>query len=411
MRCQVLLAMLVTLSSLPGSSLPCFGQGAKSNTLTAAEVAAGWIQLFDGETTFGWQIRGDAKVVDGTLAMVAAEPATFVSSTAKFGDFELRFQYRQDNPPDKNGVTTSASVVVRQTGGSAAGSLPGSSENMRGWNEVVLRVEGPEAHLKYSGPGGVKGRFGGFGGMRFKTVGSGPRLVEFQCHKGTTLAVKDVKLKPLGVKSIFNGTDLTGWKEHPGKKSKFTVTDKGEINVKDGPGDLQSEGQWAHFILQLDCISHGKHLNSGVFFRCRPGDYQQGYEAQIRNQFTVEATQEYKLDEYDPQTNKKTGEKKIKSTAVDFGTGAIYRRMPARREVAKDNEWFTMTVFAQGRHLATWVNGVQVVDWTDHRPLSDNARTGCRLEAGNISFQGHDPTTNLSFRNIRIVELPNEGKK
>ena len=74
--------------------------------------------------------------------------------------------------------------------------------------------------------------------------------------------------------------------------------------------------------------------------------------------------------------------------------------------VAKDGEWFTMTVVAQGNHLATWVNGVQQVDWTDNRPLKDNAREGCRLGKGAISFQGHDPTTDLSFRNIRLAELP-----
>ena len=65
-----------------------------------------------------------------------------------------------------------------------------------------------------------------------------------------------------------------------------------------------------------------------------------------------------------------------------------------------------MTVVAQGRHLATWVNGVQVTDWDDHRPLNDNARNGCCLNAGPISIQGHDPTTDLSFRNFRIAELP-----
>jgi hypothetical protein len=46
-----------------------------------------------------------------------------------------------------------------------------------------------------------------------------------------------------------------------------------------------------------------------------------------------------------------------------------------------------------------------VTDWTDNRPLNDNARNGCKLDAGNLSLQGHDPTTNLDFRNIRIVDL------
>jgi hypothetical protein len=68
-------------------------------------------------------------------------------------------------------------------------------------------------------------------------------------------------------------------------------------------------------------------------------------------------------------------------------------------------------VAAQGRHLATWVNGFQETDWTDNRPEKDNARNGCRLAAGPISLQGHDPTTDLSFRNFRIQELAPEGKK
>ncbi len=67
---------------------------------------------------------------------------------------------------------------------------------------------------------------------------------------------------------------------------------------------------------------------------------------------------------------------------------------------------------AQGRHIATWVNGVQTVDWADNRPLWDNARNGCRLEGGPISLQGHDPTTDLSFRNLRIADLtPRKGSE
>ena len=74
--------------------------------------------------------------------------------------------------------------------------------------------------------------------------------------------------------------------------------------------------------------------------------------------------------------------------------------------MSDDNEWFTMTVIAQGRYIATWVNGYQTVDWTDERPANDNPRNGYRAAKGTLSLQGHDPTTDLLFRNIRIVELP-----
>jgi hypothetical protein len=222
-----------------------------------------------------------------------------------------------------------------------------------------------------------------------------------------------VKFTPANGKSLFNGKDLTGWKVFKGtarqSKSKYTVTREGWLNVKDGPGDIQTEKVFADFVLQLECISNGKHLNSGIFFRAIPGQYWAGYECQIRNEFK-DKPQKYTVEEYDPSTHKLVGKKTVMSPAFDWGTGAIYRRMPARKQVARDNEWFTLTVVARGRHLATWVNGIQQVDWTDNRPDDPNPRKGYRDAAGAISIQGHDKTTDLSFRNLRIAELPRAKK-
>jgi hypothetical protein len=46
-----------------------------------------------------------------------------------------------------------------------------------------------------------------------------------------------------------------------------------------------------------------------------------------------------------------------------------------------------------------------VTDWTDDRKEDDNARNGFKKGKGALSIQGHDPTTDLSFRNIRIQSL------
>src|SRR5262249_14213160 len=119
---------------------------------------------------------------------------------------------------------------------------------------------------------------------------------------GNGVVFRNIRLKPIGTQPLFNGKDLTGWKKFPGRKSTFSVTKEGWLNIKNGPGDLQTVGQWDDFVLQLDCISNGKHLNSGVFFRCKPGEYQQGYEAQIHNQFTEKPTHEYTIEDYDPKT-------------------------------------------------------------------------------------------------------------
>ncbi len=96
---------------------------------------------------------------------------------------------------------------------------------------------------------------------------------------------------------------------------------------------------------------------------------------------------------------------------VDIGTGGIYNRQPARKVVSNDREWYTMTVIAHGTHMATWVNGYQVTDFTDTAPIRDNARKGAKVAKGPISLQGHDPTTDLSFKNIRIAELPKAEEK
>jgi hypothetical protein len=64
-----------------------------------------------------------------------------------------------------------------------------------------------------------------------------------------------------------------------------------------------------------------------------------------------------------------------------------------------------MTLVADGPQMAAWVNGYQVSDWTDTRPAHNNPRNGLRLAPGTIMLQGHDPTTDLSFRNLQISEI------
>ena len=151
--------------------------------------------------------------------------------------------------------------------------------------------------------------------------------------------------------------------------------------MKNGRGLLETAGTYDNFALQFECFSNGKALNSGVFFRCIPGEFNNGYECQIQNGY-------------------KDGDR---TKPQDCGTGGFYRRQDARRVVADDFQWFPMTLVASGPHMAAWVNGIQVSDWTDERKPDPNPRKGLRLEAGTLQLQGHDPTTDLSFRNLRIA--------
>jgi len=344
----------------------------KPNTLTAEEQAAGWLLLFDGETTFGWHIAGsDVQVANGMLIVGGKEPA-IAATTTSFAGGEWRFQYRQV------GTERDAQAQVK---GASRGLV--SLKDTTKWINAFIRVENGKLQRAFETSRDEPTKW-------YDDTGDSKRIdpLRFVTAANSNLEIRNVKFKPLGAAPLFNGKNLDGWKLYTGddkrQKSKFTVTKEGWLNVQNGPGDLQTEGQWADFVLQLDCISNGEHLNSGIFFRCLPGQYQQGYEAQIRNQWM--------------------GDDRTKP--VDFGTGAIYRRQPARKVVSSDREWFTMTLIVHGNHMATWVNGYQVTDFTDTREKNENARNGSKTGKGAISIQGHDPTTNLSFRNIRLAEYP-----
>ncbi|HYT92029.1 MAG TPA: DUF1080 domain-containing protein [Gemmataceae bacterium] len=375
MRCLICATVLCLLPAATRAG------DAKANTLTPAEVAEGWLLLFDGKTTFGWSVDGEGAVEKGALAF-GGKRITAGALTTRFSSFEMRAECRCEGAEQ-------ARVVIKRGFASTPQVIP-RVEGATGWDTLTVRVDFDPTQKKETSTITFVSASGNNTSNNNSSVDgvSGSASLRFEAPGGTKLRLRNVKLRPTEMKSIFNGKNLTGWKEFSGKKSKFTVNAKGELNVKNGPGDLQTDGKWDNFVLQLECISNGKHLNSGVFFRCRAGEYQNGYEAQIQNGYK--------------------GDDRTKPT--DFGTGAIYRRVPARMVVPNDHEWFTMTVVADGKHLSTWVNGIQVVDWTDDRPLDDNARKGCCLNAGHISLQGHDPTTDLSFRNIRIVELKDEKK-
>jgi hypothetical protein len=369
----------------------------KPNTLTPKEAAEGWILLFDGETAFGWD--GEAKVDQGALVIGGAKDVR-LRLTSAFDQCVLEGEWRLEG--------SAASATWSDRGRIEFGEV----NDGPAWGRLSLTVKERSVDKLVEG-GAKKSRtrvIDAFRGEMLPRTPMPPTQPTFNVRAGSKLFLRNLKLKPTNMTSLFNGKDLAGWKKYTadGKrvKTEFSVTDQGWLHLKNGPGDIQTEGRYDDFVLQLECRTNGKQLNSGVFFRCIPGDYQNGYEAQIHNGFDADKPKEYAVEEFDPKTNELKEKKKVKSSATDYGTGAIYRRVPARRQAAKDNEWFTMTVAAQGRHIATWVNGVQTVDWTDNRPLNDNPRNGCRLEKGGISLQGHDPTTDIDFRNIRIAEVP-----
>jgi hypothetical protein len=194
----------------------------------------------------------------------------------------------------------------------------------------------------------------------------------------------------MGLSSILPAADLNGWarvahpRPRPGSTPPVWRVESGALRVSGGPGGLEYKGaRYGDLMLQVRAKARARHANGGVFFRSEPGQYLLGYEAQIYN----------RCEGGDP------------ARPSVYATGAIDDRQNARRLVSRDFEPFVLTVIARGPHLATWVNGHQVTDWTDARPPNDNPRQGRRIEPGAIQLQAHDAGTDVEFLDIRIGEL------
>ena len=315
------LVLLLTLSAGPQAQTAAALPPAEYGFgLKPQEAAEGWISLFDGKTTFGWK---DAKVAEGGL--------TGGQTTSEFGRYLLH-----------------AEVVKPGTI-----SLAGKPKS----------VTAGEFRFEHTGPRGA-------------------------IALGEGLVLRSLTIRPLELKPLFNGRDMTGWQRIdrqtiPAEKRPSWKVDDGGLRAVGGPGAVEHPGLFGDFVLQVDVRTRAKEANGGVFFRSRPGDFMNGYEAQVYN----------RCEDNDP------------GKPSTYSTGSLDDRQLARRLVSRDNETFRMTVIAVGPHISTWVNGHQLTDWTDTREKHDNPRQGLRTDPGTLQLQAHDPQTDVEFRAVNIAAL------
>lgn len=312
-----------------GDSRSEYGPPEYGHGLSADDAQQGWISLFDGKTTFGWQ---DADVVDGILFGGV--------TTTEIGRCELQADFAGGG---------SIQIAGRQ-------------------------VQVPTGRFQWTPAEDSSSR-------QPDSNAVGP------IRLGEGVEVRHLAVRPLGLASLFNSNDLSGWRridreDIPTEQRPVWSVDDGILHAIGGPGCVEYEGRrFGDFVLQLDARTNRRHANGGVFFRAIPGDFMNGYEAQVFN----------RSENGDP------------SRPARWSTGGIDDRMNARRMVSRDGEFFRMTVIARARHIATWVNGHQQVDWIDAREPDSNPREGLRLEPGAIQLQAHDPGTDVEFRRIEAA--------
>ncbi|MDP2998212.1 MAG: DUF1080 domain-containing protein [Bryobacterales bacterium] len=367
--------------------------------LPPKEAADGWIQLFDGESLFGWSQEGAGqwKVEGGALTFDAGQVG-WLRSNSVFADYVLKLDFRARKGGNSGLFVRSAKTgLPHETGyevqiwddnpkfptGSLVNHVRAKKAKIKAdqWNAYEIRIEGDRFQVTLNGKKILDAR----------DAKSKAGHIGLQANKDR-IEFRNIKLKPLGMKALFDGKTLAGWKviqppKPPKEPAEWSVKD-GAIHVVKGGGQLETEATYANFVLQLDVRTNPRdanhHPNSGVFLRGEPNTYWNGYEVQIRNEY-------------------KDGDR---TKPVDWGTGAMYNRVATRKVVSDDGVFYAKTIAANGKHFAVWLNGYPVTDWDDPRPEGNNARQNARLGAGAISLQAHDPTTNLDFRNVRLGVLP-----
>ncbi|MFJ1805944.1 MULTISPECIES: ThuA domain-containing protein [unclassified Streptomyces] len=191
-----------------------------------------------------------------------------------------------------------------------------------------------------------------------------------------------------GYRPLFGGTNLEGWQQAgPGS---FTLSDDGTLTSTGGMGLLWYAGRsFGAYSLKLDWKTtaggpgDSGDDNSGVFVGFPPSDdpwsaVNNGYEIQIDATDVPEKT---------------TG------SVYGFRSADLKKR---DRALNPPGEWNTFEIRVEGERLRVWLNGVKINDFTN----TDPARS---LRDGHLGMQNHGADDQVSFRDVRIKELPPEG--
>ncbi|WP_146399729.1 3-keto-disaccharide hydrolase [Planctomycetes bacterium CA13] len=362
-----------------------------SARLAPTETSEGWIRLFDGHTLFGWEIAGNAnwKVEDQTITVDKGD-ICLVCTSIPWANYELTLEFNADeqsnsgiflrtplqveepkfecyevNIAGDDHPFPTGSIVEREK---VSGDAP--KQTFGQWRRMTMRMEGN--HLQVSLDDKIVTDY-------TDPIGLPAGRIGLQHNQGR-VAFRDIRLRPLGLKSLLD-EELSMWKQYPEMDAEFTVADDGAMQVKGGSGQIETTESYDDFVLLAEYKLPKPEINSGIFFRCIPGDKMMGYECQVSNAMLND----------------------LPLSPADCGTGGIFRRQDARVVAGEPDKWATVVLAAHGPKIAAWVEGVQVSNWQDDREENENPRKGKRLAPGTIIIQGHDETTDALFKQIAIA--------
>ncbi len=172
--------------------------------------------------------------------------------------------------------------------------------------------------------------------------------------------------------TLFNGTDLTGWKASEGVE--WTVVD-GEIVTPPKVSHLFTDREFKNFEYKIDCVTK-PGTNSGLYFHTK---FERGFP---KTGFEVQVNQTHG----DP----------VKS-------GSLYNIVKLYSSPVSDGEWYTYHIIVKGKQITVKIN-----DKTLFQYVEPEGVTGVTNKVGQGSFaiQAHDPKSEAHYKNIKVKPLP-----
>lgn len=207
---------------------------------------------------------------------------------------------------------------------------------------------------------------------------------------------------PQGFTRVFNGKNLQGWHisqvNHHGNTQAWTVKDGVLTGSQAPPGNggiLLTDRKYKNFEVSLD-IDPDFGCDGGLFLRSN----EKGEAYQVM------------IDYLEGGSVGGIYGEGLQGIHRDTGSGDMSGR--EWKTYWKKGEWNNLRASVEGDipHIRVWLNGTEIVDWTD----SSNHSAGGATE-GMIAVQVHLNTPNAKsqrwipgafhrFRNIAVKELP-----
>jgi hypothetical protein len=216
--------------------------------------------------------------------------------------------------------------------------------------------------------------------------------------------------EPQGMKPLFNGHDLTGWDGDPRLWSVKDGAIRGETNATDKKPTsntflILKDQTFGDFDLRLSFRCDAAN-NSGVQYRSAhlpPNKdnkwVMKGYQYEIRNEIKLPSVAGFVYDERGKRGRlclvgeKATWEDGKKNVTAHILDQAGYEK------AMKLNDWNEVVIIAKGNTLKHYLNGVQLLEFTDKDPqlALKEGLLGLQLHAGKPMW--------TEFKDIRIKEL------